>query len=148
MRGNWLYRVLLLISALTVGSGLAQFVRPDLILRVIGGETTPASVHFFGIVGMFMVLFGGMLLQALLTAGENSVAVLWAGLQKFGAAAAVGLGVAKGIFSPLALGVAGFDLLSGILIFAYRKRTRAAVLRVPRPAVVPDLRGQTSASSR
>jgi hypothetical protein len=112
---------------------------------VIGGESTPASRHFFGIVGMFMVLFGAMLLQALLTAGDHSVAVLWAGVQKFGAAAAVGFGVSKGIFSPLALGVAGFDLLSGFLILAYRRQSLAgdaafspAVGREPqRPAAAP-----------
>jgi hypothetical protein len=121
-----------------VASGLAQLVRPDLILGVIGRETTPTSVHFFGIVGMFMVFFGAMLLQALLTAGDHSVAVLWAGVQKFGAAAAVGWGVAKGIFSPLALGVAGFDLLSGILIFAYRRRTRTARLRARSSAPARD----------
>jgi hypothetical protein len=147
VRGNWLYRALLLISALTVGSGLIQAVRPELLLRLMRAETTPTSIHFFAIVGMFMVLFGAMLLQALLTAGDNSVAVLWAGLQKFGAAVAVGLGVMNGIFSPLALGVAGFDLLSGILIFVYRSRTRAARLRTLRSAVAPDLRRQSVGSA-
>lgn len=112
-----------------MASGLGQLVRPDLVLRLIGGETTPASLHFFGIVGMFMLLFGGMLLHALLTAGDHSVAVLWAGLQKFGAAGAVGLGVMNDVFSPLALAVAGFDLLSGFFIFAYRKRARGARVR-------------------
>lgn len=131
MRGNWLYRVLLLISGITVASGLGQAVRPDLVLRMIGGDATPASLHFFAIVGIFMVLFGGMLLHALLTAGDHSVAVLWAGLQKLGAAGMVGLGVAKGIFSWLALSVAGFDLVSAILIFAYRKRARGAARARP-----------------
>jgi len=47
------------------------------------------------------------------------VGLFWAGLQKFGASAAVGLGVVNGVFSPLAWLVAGFDLLSGALILAY-----------------------------
>ena len=97
---------------------------------------------------MFMVLFGAMLLQALLTAGDHSVAVLWAGLQKFGAAAAVALGVFKGIFSLLALSVAGFDLLSGILIFAYRARTRSAYKWVPGAASSRPVQRQESAVSR
>lgn len=118
--------MLLVISAVTIVSGLAQVVGPDLVLAVVGGESTPASRHFFGIVGMFMVLFGGMLLHALLTAGNHSVAVTWAGAQKLAAAAALSLGVARGIFSPLALGVAGFDLVSGFLIFAYRRQTTTA----------------------
>ena len=147
MRGNWLYRVLLLISVLTVASGLGQLIRPDLILRLIGGDTSPGAVHSFGIIGMFMVLFGGMLLQALLTAGDHSVAVLWAGLQKFGAAGAVGLCVMKGIFSPLALGVALFDLISGMLIVAYRARSRAARITLGTPAAARGLGDQRAAGT-
>jgi hypothetical protein len=137
MGGKWLYRVLLVISVLTVGSGLSQLVRPDLVLRVVGGEITPASLHFFAIIGMFMVLFGAMLLQALVTAGDHSVAVLWAAVQKFGAAAAVAIGVLTGVFSALALGVAAFDLVSGVLIFAYLRESaarRERVAALARPA--------------
>lgn len=124
MRGNWIFRAVLIISALTVLSGIGQLFFPATILRLIQGEVTATSAHFFGIIGMFMVLFGGLLLQSMLTAGNNSTAVLWAGLQKFGAAGAVGLAVARGILGPLALAVATFDLLSGLLIMAYRRRTR------------------------
>lgn len=131
MRGNWMYRVILLISALTVASGLGQILFPGFILGLMNGETTPSSTHFFGIIGMFMVLFGGLLLQSLLTSGNNSTAVLWAGLQKFGAAGAVGLAVVRGILSPLALGVAAFDLFSGVLIMMYRARVRKAASRQP-----------------
>ena len=46
---------------------------------------------------------------------------LWAGLQKIGAFIAVGIGVFHEIFGPKSLIVAGFDLLSGILIFVYMK---------------------------
>ena len=126
MPAKLIFRAVLFIGAITVVSGLAQLIAPQVILGIVGGESTPTSRHFFGIIGMFMVLFGGLLLQSLLTAGNNSVAVLWAGLQKFGAAAAVGLAVVKGILGPLALSVAGFDLLSGVLILIYRQRTGAA----------------------
>jgi hypothetical protein len=50
--------------------------------------------------------------------------VFCAGVQKLGASAAVALGVRRRIFSPLALIVAGFDLLSGIVAFAYWRRVR------------------------
>ncbi|HQX83754.1 MAG TPA: hypothetical protein PKW63_18460, partial [Vicinamibacterales bacterium] len=82
-------------------------------------ETNPASLHFFAIVGMFMVLFGGLLLNAMYSTRPQPVALFWAGLQKFGASAAVGIGVMNGVFSPLAWLVAGFDLLSAALILAY-----------------------------
>lgn len=119
-----LRRLLLLIAVITVISGLVQAAVPGRMLAMLAAESTPASRHFFGIVGMFMVLFGGMLWQALVTDPPQPVPVLWAGLQKFGASAAVGLGVLHGIFSPLALGVAGFDLGSGILIVIYWRMMR------------------------
>jgi hypothetical protein len=114
-----LRRVLLLIAVLTVISGLVQAVAPGRLLSLLSAESTAASRHFFGIVGMFMVLFGGLLWHALTSGSAQPIPVLWAALQKFGASAAVGLGVMHGVFSPVALGVAGFDLLSGILALMY-----------------------------
>jgi len=114
-----LHRLLAIISILTVLSGLTQLFFPGLVLRILSAELTPTTAHFFAIVGMFMVLFGGLLLHALLSPQHHPVAVFWAGLQKFGAAAAVAFGVGKAVFSPLALMVGGFDLLSGTLIFLY-----------------------------
>lgn len=116
---NGFFKVLVVISVLTVVSGATQLVKPDFVLKIISGETTATSTHFFAIVGMFMVLFGGAMLHALLSKKHHPVVVLWAALQKLGAFAAVGLGVLNAIFSPLALLVAGFDLLSGILFIIY-----------------------------
>ncbi|HQR41521.1 MAG TPA: hypothetical protein PLX97_02530 [Gemmatales bacterium] len=121
---DWLYWTLVAIGAITVLSGSLQMVAPGLVLTLIGGQMTPTSLHFFGIIGMFMVLFGGALLQALLSPLHHPVVLFWAGLQKFGASAAVGLGVWHQLFSPLALLVAGFDLLSGILALWYWNRVR------------------------
>lgn len=89
---------------------------PEFVLGIIGGEITDSTLHFFGIIGMFMVLFGGLLLHSLSGSQNRPVAVLWCGLQKYGAAAAIALGVINGLFSWLAVGVALFDLFSGILI--------------------------------
>jgi hypothetical protein len=115
----WLRPAVMAIAAITVVSGLVQMIVPRLILEMLSSDTTPASLHFFGIVGMFMVLFGGLLLHAgTRPAHEQRVPLLWAALQKFGASVAVGLGVAKAVFASLALAVAGFDLLSGLLIIA------------------------------
>jgi hypothetical protein len=121
--------VLVFIAWATVASGLVQLVSPGLVLTFVGGDQAPASRHFFGIVGMFMVLFGGALAQGLGTdASEpaDRIVLLWAGLQKLGASAAVGLGVERSLFAPIALAVAGFDLLSGILIFVYRAKAGGA----------------------
>ncbi|MFL5403363.1 MAG: patatin [Gemmatimonadales bacterium] len=114
-----LWRVLVLIAAATVLSGIIQMLRPAFVLGFVGAEATPAGSHFFGIVGMFMLLFGGAMLHALLSAVPQPIVLLWAALQKLGAALAVGLGVHHAIFSSTALLVAGFDLASGVLAFWY-----------------------------
>lgn len=107
------------IAALTVLSGLIQMIRPQWILAIVGAVSTPTSQHFFGIVGMFMVLFGGLLWQALAADRPQRLPLFWCGLQKLGASIAVGLGVANELFSWFAMTVAGFDLFSGVLILAY-----------------------------
>jgi hypothetical protein len=119
-----LYWMLAAIAAITVVSGAVQAIAPGFILTMMSAELTPSTSHFFCIVGMFMVLFGGMLLHVLFDSAHHPVSVLWAGLQKFGASGAVGLGVARSLFSSRGLLVAGFDLLSGILILVYWARIR------------------------
>jgi len=116
---NYVKIILKLIAVITVISGLVQLIWPAFVLGFIGGTVSPATEHFFGIVGMFMVLFGGLLYQALSGSEHHPVAVFWCGVQKFGAAGAVGLGVTREIFSWLALGVAAFDFVSGIIIMIY-----------------------------
>lgn len=115
------------ITIATILSGLLQMVFPNLVLVIVSAQSTPTSQHFFAIVGMFMVLFGGALFQALLSPTPQTVVALWAGLQKFGASVAVAVGVMRHIFSPFALLIAGFDLLSSILILWYWFRLHKSV---------------------
>jgi hypothetical protein len=117
-------KLLVFISAVTVLTGAVQVVAAPFILSFIGANQDKTSAHFFAIIGMFMVLFGGLLWQALRHPQVGPVPIFWCGLQKFGAAAAVGLGVWNGIFSGLALGVALFDLCSGILIISYWQKIK------------------------
>lgn len=124
-------RVLRVIAAATVASGAVQLLAPALVLRVVGGSTDAANAHSFGIIGMFMVLFGGLLWQALDpgAGAAGAVPLFWAALQKVGAAAAVSLGVARGLFAPVALAVAAFDLASGLLALWYWARVRGGAAR-------------------
>jgi hypothetical protein len=110
---------LLAIAAITVITGAVQMAAPGFVLGVVGGDARQPAAHFFAIVGMFMVLFGGLLWQALRSPSPMPIPVFWAALQKLGASGAVALGVSRGLFSTPALGVAGFDLLSGVLAFWY-----------------------------
>jgi hypothetical protein len=129
-----LYWVLVLISVATLGSGIVQIVAPAFILGLISGEITGSTKQCFATIGMFMFLFGGMLLQVLLARQMLAPVFFWAGLQKIGAFVAVGIGVMNHIFSTQAMLVASFDLLSGILIFVYM-RIAASPAGAPLPAV-------------
>lgn len=124
MSDSIIRRALIAISALTVVSGAVQTLAPARLLRALRARDDATARHFFGTVGMFMVVVGGGLLNALLRPGRQPTIVFWAALQKLGAAVAVGLGVKRRIFSPLALGVAFFDLLSGLLAAEHWRRTR------------------------
>jgi hypothetical protein len=121
---DWLYWLLLLIAAMTALTGGIQAAVPGFLLRFLSAETTRTSQHFFAIVGMFMVLFGGATLHALLSRKHHPVVILWSSLQKFGASVAVGLGVLNGVFSSLAWIVAAVDFVSGVLAIWYWSRIR------------------------
>ncbi len=123
-RKDWLYWILVLIAVSTALTGSIQLVAPAFILRLLSAETTTTSQHFFAIVGMFMVLFGGATLHALLSFKHHPVVILWSSFQKFGASVAVAIGVQRSIFSSLALVVAIIDFLSGLLALWYWSRIR------------------------
>lgn len=116
--------LLLFIAVATMATGLTQVVAPSVVLNLIHGETTPTSAYFFRIIGMFMVLFGGLMWQALRARPELPVPLFWAALQKLGAGAAVGIAVYCKLFSPLASVVALFDLFTGVLALWYWNRIR------------------------
>lgn len=111
--------IVLLISIITIFSGLTQLIAPGFVLNIIGSKVTPHTNHLFAIIGMFMALFGGMLVHAVYSSGLNDAAILWSALQKLGASIAVFIGIYNHLFSGLATGVALFDLLSFFLIFWY-----------------------------
>jgi len=114
-----LYWLLVIISVTTLISGVVQIFNPAFILRLISAEVTPTTGQLFATVGMFMALFGGMLLQVLISKRYVKSVFLWAGLQKIGASIAVPIGFCRHLFGTFGLGVAAFDFLYGILIFVY-----------------------------
>ena len=118
-RRTSLYWVLMAISCATVASGLIQVMAPSFILTHIHAQTTPTSNYFFRIIGMFMVLFGAMLIHALPSLRPQPVPIFWAAAQKFGAFFAVSIAVLHHVFSPLALAIAVFDLICGFLILNF-----------------------------
>jgi len=109
----------LAIAILTILSGLLQIIAPAFVLKMVGVEITPTTCQLFATIGMFMLMFGGLMVHALYSAQQNNAAVLWAALQKLGASLAVFIGIYHRLFSPVAASVASFDLVSFILLIVY-----------------------------
>lgn len=116
---KYLRIILLLISLSTLLSGAIQVIAPAMVLNFVGAAIDANTKQLFATIGMFMFLFGGMMIHALYHEDDNRVVVIWSALQKLGASFAVFLGIMKGIFLPVAGMVAAFDLISGILFFVY-----------------------------
>ena len=116
--------LLLFIAVATMATGFSQMILPSVALRVLHAESTPTSAHFIAIVGMFMLLFGGIMWQALRTRPEQPKMLFWCMLQKFGASIAVALLILDGIVQPLAWGVSLFDGFTGVLALWYWNRIR------------------------
>lgn len=114
-----IHRIVLALAVITLLSGLVQVFLPGPLLGILSVENTATSRQLFATIGMFMAIIGGLLFQVLWTRAQAHVLVFWTGLQKFGASVAVSIGVAHGLFSLLALFIAGFDLLSGIVLTWY-----------------------------
>lgn len=110
--------LIVIISAASALSGLIQMISPAFILGLVGGNASPTALHLFAIVGMFMLLFGGLMLSTVYAAVPNRATVFWCAMQKLGASVAVILGICHGIFQLPAAAIAAFDGVSGI-VFLY-----------------------------
>lgn len=105
---------LVAISGSTIVSGAVQAIAPAVVLRLVGAQVNPTTTHFFRLIGLFMILFGGML-GAEQAADEKNL-LPWCAAQKLVAVAGVTLGVRKGIFRTRALGVTAFDCWSFLIM--------------------------------
>jgi hypothetical protein len=114
--------VLAAIAVVTVFSGAVQIPFGGAVLELLGAEPTTSARQLFATVGMFMVVVGGLLLHTLLRPQPAAEVLLWSGVQKAGACAAVAIGVLNGVFAPVALAVAAFDLATAALCLIYLRR--------------------------
>jgi hypothetical protein len=114
--------VLIVIAAITVVSGLAQLVAPATVLGFIARDPGSLGPHLFATVGMFMLITGAMFLQSLWHRSTEPAIPFWIGVQKAAAALLVGWAVYRGLFAPLACGVAAFDAITGVIAFVFWSR--------------------------
>jgi NAD/NADP transhydrogenase beta subunit len=97
-------------------------VAQGFVLDLLSAPTTTSDRLFFGIIGMFMAIVGGMLTQTLLQPPPSAIIVGWSALQKLGASAAMSLAVALSVFSYYGIALAAFDFCSAVLAFGYWRR--------------------------
>lgn len=111
------------IALITLLSGGVQLVTPGFVLQTLQADVTPTSAHFFRIIGAFMMLFGGLVLDVWLRkkSPRTATPIHWCAGQKAVAVLAVSWGVFAGLFAPFALAVAGFDLLSAVILYLYAR---------------------------
>jgi len=112
------------VSVATVASGGVQMLAPGMMLGKLDASQSEADRQLFATIGMFMVVMGGLLLDDLARHDDDPTVLLWAALQKLGAAGAVAIGVKRHVFAGRALMVAGFDVASGFGCLAYRSKVR------------------------
>lgn len=113
------------IAWLTIATGTSQILFAPHLLPLLGADAGPAPSQLLATVGMFMVVVSGALLNALRRPESLPVVAFWSSMQKIGAAAFMGWGVYRGVFSPLALLITGFDFASGVLFLDFRRRFMA-----------------------
>ena len=93
-----------------------EIVAGGWMLDILGAEVTPTTKQLFATLGMFMIVVGGLVAQVLRRPLPDPDVLMWGGLQKLGAFVAVLIAVVHGVFSSIAMAVATFDLLTGVLM--------------------------------
>jgi hypothetical protein len=110
-----------------------QLLFPEYVLRLVATDISPLDKHLLASLGLLIVLFGTMFLFAILDETPQHIAILWTGIQKFGTAIAVGIGVQHATYIAPVVALAAFDLVAGSMIVAYwygiRQRQRDAYTR-------------------
>jgi hypothetical protein len=103
---------LMAIAFGTFVSGILLAVAQGFVLDILSAPTTTSDRLFFGIIGMFMAIVGGMLTQTLLQPPPSPVIVGWSALQARRFGGDVPRGGALGLLA-LGIALAAFDLLGG-----------------------------------
>ena len=116
--------ILWAIALGTFLSGLLLVVAQRWILDILSAPTDTSDRLFFGIIGMFMAIVGGMLTQDLLQPTPSRIVVGWSALQKLCASAAMSLAVALSVFSYYGIALAAFDFCSALIAIGYWWRIR------------------------
>lgn len=121
-------RVLTALALLTIVSGAMQLVNPARALAPMGADPSaigPGGLFHFAAIGALLVVFGGLLLHALLSTAPHAPVFLWVGAEKFAYAAMAAAGVMAGVYGRQALLVTALDVVAGALCLLQWRATRS-----------------------
>jgi hypothetical protein len=110
------------VGALTAFFGLLVLAFPITMLHLLDAGPTDPAPYIFGIVGLFMLLFGGLLVDAARRPEPPPVALFWCFLQKVAATVAMLAGFITDVYGWLALLVAVFDGASALIVYGLWRR--------------------------
>lgn len=110
------------VGVLTAASGLFVLTFPKTSLSLLGANDPDPAPYLFGLVGMFMLLFGGLLVDAARRPDPPPVALFWCLIQKVAAVIAMLVGVFTDVYGWFAVVVALFDAACALVIRALWRR--------------------------
>ncbi len=113
-----LHKAAIAIGGATAVSGLGLIAAPRTVLCILGAGRAEPAPFLFRIIGMFMAVSGGLLVDGARAGRAGRVALRWAMAAKIGAAIAIACGVRSKRFGKQGLALAAFDASAAGLIAA------------------------------
>ena len=110
------------VGGITAFSGFLLLLFPKTMLDWLGAGTADPAPYLFGIIGVFMLVFGGLTIDACRRPDPPPVVLFWATIQKIGAVLAMLVGLFTDVYGILALLVALFDAVSALILWALWRR--------------------------
>ena len=123
----WLHRYFVLVAGLSLVGGSVLIFVPALaryILAVPPAAADPLLRVLLGVIGFFIALLGAAFLHALLARPAPPLLIFYIIWEKFGAALALVLGIAAGVFASWLWCLVVYDVASGLLIAWYWQHLR------------------------
>lgn len=110
------------VGAGTVASGVALMVVPRLALRMLGAGRTDPAPFFFRVIGMFMAVSGGSMVDVCRAPDPSRVGLRWALAAKTGAAVMLTGGIRARRLGRQAWALAAVDAGSAALLLRIMRR--------------------------
>lgn len=115
-------RLAVVVGVGTAASGVALMVMPRLALRLLGAGRTDPAPFFFRVIGMFMAVSGGSMVDVCRAPAPSAQGLRWALAAKTGAAVMLSGGIRSRRLGKQAWALAGIDAASAGLLLRIIRR--------------------------